>query len=74
MMFPQNGISISQIDSYLANNYLFWNGMPYFNYKEDRNWQVNPYQVAYIASYYLNATVRLDLNTIWTALFSCDLG
>lgn len=48
MMFPQNGISISQIDSYLANNYLFWNGMPYFNYKEDRNWQVNPYQVAYI--------------------------
>jgi len=48
MMFPQNGISISQIDSYLASNYIFWRGLPYFNYKEDRNWQVNPYQVAYI--------------------------
>lgn len=48
MMFPQNGISLGQIDSYLADNYLFWNGLPYFNYKEERGWRINPYQVAYI--------------------------
>lgn len=46
IMFPQNGVALAQIDKYLASNYLFWQGIPYYDYP--RGYEVSPYQVAYI--------------------------